>query len=607
MSTAYLRLLLLLIAACVFNPGTGHACTSTAPDVFTVGNKTADSTCNYDKIQDAIDDATCPAGTKIFITPELTYAAQHLSITGKNISLIGRATAPHCNSPQAICGTLFPCPTNPLGTLNGSTNSVLTIRGDSKVLVQYLTITGGNHGSGGAGGGIDFDGTGSLTLDTSHVSYNTADYGGGINFTARNGTATLTIGANSWISDNVANASGSPDDGSGAGGGGIRMDGQSTLIMRAPASWIWHNNAKNGNGGGILMVSGTAVISAVAYLSGPLIYQNHAQYGGGIAIFGNASQDVKAYITAPDTSHPLRIEANTADHNGGGILLKPYVTTTATGDADATLTGVRVDGNIAVEGSAIYADTDSSLGIPQGGFVTILPGNCDPGIECNTVSDNSALDKFGNTTTGSAILMQSGGTFSAEQLIMRDNMGAHAIRVADSLETTLSLDTCLLADNVVTGELVTFGSASATINQCTFAGNTIGGHSVIYAETGFKMTNSIIAQGSLISLYYSGTNSGRTLDYVMAQETGSLNYGGTHIVNDDPAFVDPGNGDFHLHTDSPAIDIAPDAGSTHDLDNLLRPKDLAGVSNLDGSRDLGAYERQLNCAADTIFCNGFEP
>jgi hypothetical protein len=33
---------------------------------------------------------------------------------------------------------------------------------------------------------------------------------------------------------------------------------------------------------------------------------------------------------------------------------------------------------------------------------------------------------------------------------------------------------------------------------------------------------------------------------------------------------------------------------------------LPGIPNNIGSADLGAYERQFLCAADDIFCNGFD-
>jgi hypothetical protein len=605
-----LRLLSLpLVAAFLFNPAIGKACTATVPDAFTVGNTAADPTCNYDTIQDAINAATCPAGTKIIITPERSYDAQHLSITNKNISLIGRGTAPHCNSLQAVCGILIPCPTNPLGTLNGSNNSVLTVRGNSNVLVQYLTITGGNHRGGGAGGGIDFDGAGSLTLDTSHVSYNTADYGGGINFTGRNGNATLTIGANTWVSDNQAYAAGSPDNGSGSGGGGIRIDGTSTLTINAPGSFIYHNDAVNGDGGGILMVGGGASIGAVAYNGGPLIYNNHAQYGGGIAIFANASQAVAADIFAVDPSHPVRIESNSADHLGGGILVQSYIGGSTSAWAYANMGGVRVDGNVAIEGSAIYSDDDSSLGIYKSGRVSFYAGHCAAGIECNTVSDNGALDPGGNPTNGSAILIQSNGTLEAHALRMRGNSGAHAIRVlgADSLTT---LTDCLLVDNDLTATLLELEDGVTTnIDQCTFAHNTIGAAQVMSSGTGgFTLTNSIIGQPGINALQHSA---GISVSNIVAYDTNGLT-ATADVVQANPEFIDAAHGDFRLLVErtgsglviSPAVDFAPPVvGNDKDIDSRPRDQDISEAPDRNGLRDLGAYEMQpIN---GRIFADGF--
>jgi len=39
-----------LLLAFAVHPGRGHACSATSQDVFSVGNKTADSTCNYGTI-----------------------------------------------------------------------------------------------------------------------------------------------------------------------------------------------------------------------------------------------------------------------------------------------------------------------------------------------------------------------------------------------------------------------------------------------------------------------------------------------------------------------------------------------------------------------------
>ena len=68
---------------------------------------------------------------------------------------------------------------------------------------------------------------------------------------------------------------------------------------------------------------------------------------------------------------------------------------------------------------------------------------------------------------------------------------------------------------------------------------------------------------------------------------------------------------FYSLATSPGIDVAPPrsfTGSAHDLDGRARDVDIASAPNLDGVRDLGAYERQARyCGADdTMFCDGFE-
>jgi hypothetical protein len=60
--------------------------------------------------------------------------------------------------------------------------------------------------------------------------------------------------------------------------------------------------------------------------------------------------------------------------------------------------------------------------------------------------------------------------------------------------------------------------------------------------------------------------------------------GATNLRNEDPRFVDPANGDFHLQTGSPAIDAADPAA--------VDPVDFDGTARPQGSRrDIGAFER----------------
>jgi predicted outer membrane repeat protein len=401
-----------------------------------------------------------------------------------------------------------------------------------------------------------------------------------------------------------------------ATGGGIRAEGYAYVTIDEPQIWIANNEAQSGYGGGIAAIGGGAHVHIgspgykIANYVG-VVYGNTAQYGGGIAgvaLSGPAGSGEPEFdIVAADPNHPVRIEQNRASHTGGGIYLGAYEDNAGGGGTLAKMDGAQIDGNAAQEGSGIYADTDSSTLYTGGGDVWFYASDCATGIECNSVSNNRAVDDAGNPTAGSAILIQSYGALNAQQLIMRGNQGAHAIRVADSLGEPLGLDGCLLADNTVTGELVTLGNASATIKQCTFAHNTIGGPSVLHSQADLSLTDSIFAQGALTTLSHTGSGN-LSIEYVLSGETDSLATG-QYFLFADPSFVDPDHGDFHLLPNSLAIDFAPPvAGDDRDLDNLPRDQDMPNVPNLYGDRDLGAYERQSRyCgAADSIFCNGFD-
>jgi hypothetical protein len=585
-----LQLRMLLAAALLCGAWSVHA------NTYKVGVGTQ---CSFGTIAEAIDAALHRSGSPstVYIATNQAYTNQAISINpipGLTSGIILVGGVPSCTD-------LTPAGTTTVDGGNAGT-SVITIRGAIDVTLSHLTITGGNDVIGGnddEGGGIDYAGVGSLSLDNTTVFDNHAENGGGIRFKGDGGAADLYLNANTFITNNTANAT----------GGGIRVEDNGHAHIDADPTWIAQNEATSGYGGGIAAVGGAYVhIGSPGYLFGGVIYQNTAQYGGGIALISGSGGVAQADVFASDPAKPVRIEQNRAYHTGGGVYLVPYTGFEYAADAALQFGGAQIDSNAAQEGSGIYDDT---YGVGDlGGDVHVYAGHCAAGIECNTVSNNRAVDGGDNPTAGSAILIQTGAWVTISQLTMRGNQGAHAIRVADSLNRPLLLDTCLIAGNTVTGELVTFGTAAATLSQCTFAYNTIGGPAVIRAETGFTLTNSIFAQGFLPTIAYTGSGDGETLDYILSMETATLG-AGQHIIQADPAFVDPGNGDFHLREVSRAVDVAP-AGSAddRDLDTLPRDIDLASVPNLVGPRDLGAYELQAasqSCgASDSIFCNGFD-
>ncbi|MEO7323252.1 MAG: hypothetical protein ABIW82_00325 [Dokdonella sp.] len=565
---------------------------------YTVG--AAGGGCGYTTIAAAITAAeaqTSGSRPVIYIATNQSYDAQALSISAKSMSLIGGV--PNCSTHTPAGNTTI---------TGGNSAAVITLRNmaaGTQIILSHLTITGG-HGN--SGGGIDYIGSGAMNIDNASINSNQATDGGGIHF-GGNGTtaAELYLHSNTFVTNNTAN---------GGSGGGLRADGQANVHIDEDQIWFYNNHADSGSGGGLIVVGpayahiGSPGYKITSYIG--VMYENRALNGGGIAAISGHGGVAQVDIFATDSNNPVRVEQNRAYSKGGGIYLIPYIQFEPGYSADAAINlgGAQIDDNAAPEGSAVYSDVDSAAGIYTGGDVSLYAGHCAAGLECNSMSNNRAIDSSNNPTAGSTLLVQTNGSLRARELTMRGNEGAHAIRVVDGLSNLgLTLDTCLLAENTVTAELVTTGHAAATISQWTMAGNSIGGSSVMYAETGFTMTNSIITQGSLASLHYLGTGAGRTIDYVMAQETASLSLGGTHLFNADPLFVDAGNGNFRLRADSDAIDVAP-AGAAGDTDLEHRPRDvdMSNVPNLDGVRDLGAYERQLpSCNADdSIFCDGFD-
>ncbi len=230
-----------------------------------------------------------------------------------------------------------------LATLKGSgTGSVVIVEPAATVTISGVTITGGGgterNGFAPAGGGIFTEG--SLTLDHSTVSGNSATYGGGI----ENLYGSLTL-KHSSISGNSAPIGGGIEnflgslvlehstvsDNSGFAGGGIYnylaplqlLDNSSVDRNKAEASGgglfveaytnqavtvadshVNHNEA--GHGGGILLDE-----RSVLTLAGSTVDANRAEYGGGIELDERGSLKLEGETF---------VEGNKAMRRGGGLF-----------------------------------------------------------------------------------------------------------------------------------------------------------------------------------------------------------------------------------------------------------------------------------------------
>lgn len=613
-----------------------HAVCTTNPILlplhYRVGADTAH--CQYDDIQSAIDAVgECP--TIVDITREHLYTHQHLGIADKpNLTLQGWGDGVTCAD---IRGTLSfppyapPDSTAPLLTINGSSDgggTVLYVTGNTNLAVRNLTISGGLTCADCSGGGISFGGQGSLALTRSTISFNEAAFGAGINVNGSSGAATLTLDSDTLVLSNTADIS----------GGGIRVEGNTRLYALKPNTMIAFNKAPNGYGGGIEVLGpARADIGSPGYGGLGVIYDNQAQYGGGIDIltFDDGAEAIVRLFTT-DRAKPVRMQGNAASHTGGAVYLKPHRTFVSGGTSVAFCAyDFVVDDNIAMEGAAIYSDADYSTdGFATGGTVALNtdpnPGRlctqtepptalgavaCAAGTACNRIEGNHAEDGTGQPTDGSTLLVQDASEVEADRVEFRANAGAHVLRqVGHAGDQYAYITNGLFADNALTQELVAQTDADDSsllgLDSCTIAGNTIGAPYVFLATGNFKLFNSIVDQPGRATADPAITDPARAA-HVLSNDRSTLP-DTAYIDEGEPTFVNAANGDYHLVSTSLGIDATPIdvyyyPAPHADLDRRPRVVDLPNVPNNFGPMDLGAYEIQPACSsADTVFCNGFE-
>ena len=575
---------------------------------YTVGG---DGFCDFSDIPAAIAAAADNPPHNIYVAVNATYSAEALAIDNQDVRIVGGF---------ANCHTLVSPSANTTisGALNGG-KSVIAITGTSNVTLQNLTITGANKSADFTGGGIDFAGSGTLTLAASQVTNNTAGDGGGINVSGSPGPLTLSIQAYTLINFNTALVS----------GGGIRVAGNARLFMLEDFTYVAFNTATSGDGGGLQVLGpARADIGSPGYNLAAVINSNMAVNGGGVSLEAGQDygQDARVRLFSTDATRPVRISSNVASSNGGGIYLNPVINDHANVTAVLCAHDYRIDSNDAAEGSAIYVDaeggefshgamlleSESSLrglyGCDPETTASLGAKSCTLGVGCNLIDGNGAKDINNNPTTDAATIFgQPGANLYADRLVLRGNYGGYALRQVSSQVSSLS--NCLFAENNLRHELVYVDSVSQvlTIDNCTFANDLIGAAHVIRTNTGLMLTNTIIAEAGTLALDYTGNN--LDVEYVLSNDISTL----PEILSinvGDPLFV--GNGNYHLQayvqegvvTASPAIDYAPLVpGDDYDLDGRLRDQDVAAVGDVYGYRDLGAYEMQP--IIDRVFADGF--
>ena len=305
---------------------------------------------------------------------------------------------------------------------NGSGGAIYT--DDSSITVTDKSELKNNKAK---SGGVIFADTGTVTVSGGDFEKNTASEGDGGAICADNGLVYLsdkiTMKDNTAISGNGGAVYATSIDvnfddsaelsGNQAKNGGAIYAENGSIILSASTDetsgadvypTIKNNKATTGNGGAILLTSGS--IS----MSGGVLFQNEAKINGGAIYTGNASftlSSIEGHI-------PPAVQGNKAnDGNGGAIYSDSGAVTISAGTIGGTTNG---QGNIAGQnGGVLYANTGTvtvgevtmtgNIATSNGGTLYVGSGAVE--LNGSTMMNNSAQN-------GAAVFINAGrGTFNA--------------------------------------------------------------------------------------------------------------------------------------------------------------------------------------------------
>lgn len=566
-------------------------------DIYRVGSGGTAGSCTHGDVQSAVDAAAAHTGPDIIQISKngSGYTAQAVHIDNQDVTLVGGFDT--CQSPTASGRTR-------LSGAGGAPAPVLTIESTSGTPVQVQLegleiVEGDNSSESQSGGGLSIRSLGTVSVTNTRVADNHALYGAGIAIRGDQGdsASTLVISDDVQIEDNVADTV----------GGGIDVD-RAHLELGGLDTTVRHNMAPFGGAGiwlhGMTNLPASADIrfggqGADGILSNNIASKDDDGFGGGI--FVGTYSTLRAYTTDP--SRPVRIDHNIAAY---GAAITAYGET-----AQVFVHEGIIDGNLGLRGAALYASNGAHIRMASAAATDAPPGtvSCPAVDPCNLVLGNNAtgagyaaifavLNNGPNSTT----------LLELENVVVAENIGKSLFSDlgSNAPSSAIHVQNSRIAPNFDVTALARFDNGTQfSCDLCTIASNGGGGGTTappLFDTNGaLRLSRSIIWQPDR-DIIGGQTPSALIASALLLHDDIDFPVQ-SDIRRGDPLFVAQDAGDFHLSSDSPALDSTSqgDAPSV-DLDGYERSVDLPEVANLDGPVDLGAYEVQ----SDVIFADDFE-
>lgn len=284
---------------------------------------------------------------------------------------------------------------------------------------------------------------------------------------------------------------------------------------------------------------------------------------------------------------------------GGGILCEsasPTITNcTITGNTSSGIGGGMYFGisTPTVTNCTISGNTASTYG---GG---IFSGNSSPIISNCTITGNAANEDGGGIYVGGMHVDSSSPTIS-NSVITGNTAGNNGGGIgAGGSSPTIS--NCIITGNTasVDGGGIYCGSSSPGIANCTITGNTAGntGGAIFGGGSSPTISNGILWANIALGAYNEIAQKSSTIACTYSNIDQDGYAGSDGNIRQDPRFVDPVNGNFHLQPDSPCIDAGTSDGApSADMEGFSRYDEPLAPNTGGGTYpyyDMGAYESQM--------------
>ena len=457
-----------------------------------------------------------------------------------------------------------------IGKTNGSAydGDGINITGVTGTTLLYNSTMAGNY----AGCGADITASAVLTVTNNVFQTNSNE---GLYFYPSSGTKTAVV----VVSNNVFSTTMNNNV------CGAAIENFGTLNLGA--------NIFNGNRGGGAYISygGTATVAGNTF-DGNDVWDG---WWGGAAI-----GSLGAAIVTGNT-----FSGNTGGYGGGGVYLN-NTTNILTGNTFGANSMCASGGAVTIVGGTITTISNNAFSANSasgsGGSVYSTAGGLVT-ITGNTFTGNSCSGNY----QGGAVYVNSSGTNVITGDLFQQNSSADGAGAIYAASPGITISDNLVVNNTQTGSsaggggiFVNPGSILYMINNTVFnnssAGNgggaafqISGTTQLLYVFNNIIWGNSLSGSGNGADVYLTGSGQQTALQYNDVNGMYGVWNIAAPMLNTDPKFFDPVNGDYHLQTNSPCLNYG-----TNGPFLLLTDLDGNARTNGAGQVDLGCYQFTTN-------------